>query len=134
MRVIMKSIQVTYDEIFKNILIFAKKEEKDGIITIYRPDFSARNSIPGIKPNWSPDKIEFNKNENTMKVWRIGDKEKPSVITRNIFPDEQGYSDVEGLSGDEIPALMAGQKAVVSKKRKVEKVEEPKAPEPKTFD
>jgi len=135
--VFMKSIQVTYDEILKHILIFAKKEEKDGIITIYRPDFSARNSIPGIKPNWSPDKVEFNKKENVMKVWRIRDKERPSVIARNIFPDEQGFSDVEGLSGDEIPAPLGGKKTIVSKKRKDEKVEEPKGKSlipPKTFD
>jgi len=130
----MRSIQVTYEEIFKHILIFAKKEEKDGLITIYRPDFSAINIIPGIKPNWSPDKVEFNKKENTMKVWRIGDREKPSVITRNIFPDEQGYSDVEGLSGAEIPSPLGGQKAVVSKKRKAEKEKEPEAPDLKTFD
>lgn len=100
----MKSIQVTMEHILKHILIYAKKVESEGVVTIYRPDFSSLHRIPGIKPNWSPDRIEINKTLNTMRVWRIAES-TPSISVDHLTPDEQGYSDVKGLSGDELPKI-----------------------------
>jgi hypothetical protein len=124
----MKSTQVTLDHILAHVLIYAKKEDKDGIITLFRPDFSVEHRIPGLKPNWSPDKIEINKELNTMKVWRIGDQ-SPSINVEHILSDGQGYSTVTGMAQDDLPQL--------PKSEKKEKVVKPQpTPQPKrdTFD
>jgi len=127
----MKSTQVTLEHILAHVLICSKKEERDGIITLIRPDFSVEHRIPGLKPNWSPDKVEINKDLNTMKVWRIGDR-GPSISVEHILPDEQGYSDVEGLSHDDLPRVE------IPKTQKAQKVEKKPKPEEKkvtaTFD
>jgi len=127
----MKSTQVTLEHILAHVLIYAKKEEKDGIIILFRPDFSSEHQIPGVKPNWSPDKVEINKDLNTMKVWRIGEQ-SPSITVEHIFHDGQGYSDVEGLHQDDLPRIDVPKNQKVQKSGRKPKAEEKKAND--TFD
>jgi hypothetical protein len=119
----MKSTQVTLKHILAHVLIYAKKDDKDGVITLTRPDFSSEHQIPGVKHNWSPDKIEINVELNTMKVWRIGEQ-SPSIRVEHLLHDEQGYSTVEGLRQDDLPKAEEKKTEKKPKEKKTTKVEE----------
>lgn len=130
----MKSIQITYEDLMGSILLFSKKEEKKHIITILRPDFNSWHKIPGVKPNWSPDKIEIDKDANTFKVWRIADKE-PSVLVTHIFHDEQGFCEVRGLEKQDLSHIeqVATKKEPKTKAAKATKTEKSSTSDPDLF-
>lgn len=123
----MQSIQVDLKDILNAIHIFSKKEEKGDVLTIYRPDFNVWHRIPGIKHNWSPTKIQIDKEVNSLKVWRLTDGEKPSVVVTHVLHDEQGYSEVSGLSANDMKHIDAPVKKRKSKKRKKLVPKPPKA-------
>jgi len=84
------TIRTTLQHILDNVLIAKTRAEGDGVITLVRPDFSARIDCPGIKPNSSPGRVEIDTRACKLRIWSwdIWGEERPNRIIKNAFTAE----------------------------------------------